>query len=44
MTFTALGDEANAISVDNIRAKMELLITFLGDALKHYCETGEMLA
>ena len=44
MTFTALDDEANAMSVDNIRAKIELLITFLADALKHYCETGEMLA
>jgi hypothetical protein len=44
MTFTALDDEANAMSVDAIRAKMELLMTFLADALKHYCETGEMLA
>jgi hypothetical protein len=43
MTFTALDDEANAMPVDIIRVKMELMMTFLADALKHYCETGEML-
>jgi hypothetical protein len=44
MVFTALDEETNAMAVDTIQAKMELLMTFLADALKHYCETGEMLS
>ena len=44
MVFTALDEETNAMTVDTIQAKMELLMTFLADALKHYCETGEMLS
>lgn len=43
MVFTALDDEANAMEDDSIRVKLELAMTFLADALKHYCETGEML-
>ena len=44
MVFTALDEEANAMADDIIRVKLELAMTFLADALKHYCETGEMLA
>jgi len=43
MVFTALDEEANAMPDDTIRVKLELVMTFLADALKHYCETGEML-
>jgi hypothetical protein len=38
-----LDEEANAMPDDTIRVKLELVMTFLADALKHYCETGEML-
>ena len=44
MVFTALDEEANAMADDIIRVKLELAMTFLADALKHYCETGEMPA
>ena len=44
MVFTALDDEANAMPVETIQAKMELMMAFLADLLKHYCETGEMKA
>ena len=43
MVFTALDEEANAMADDTIRVKMELVMTFLAEALKHYCETGKML-
>jgi len=43
LTFTALDEEANALEDETIQAKLELMITFLAEALKHYCETGEML-
>jgi len=43
MVFTALDEEANAMPEDMIREKMELMMTFLAEALKHYCETGEMI-
>ena len=43
MVFTALDEEANAIAEDTIRVKLELAMTFLAEALKHYCETGKML-
>ena len=42
MVFTALDEEANAMADDTIRVKLESVMTFLADALKHYCETGEM--
>ena len=43
MVFTALDEEAGAMPEDTIRVKLELVMTFLADALKHYCETGEMV-
>jgi len=44
MVFTALDDEANAIPEDTVQARMELMMTFLADLLKHYCETGQMMS
>lgn len=43
MVFTALDDEANAMPVETIKTRMELMMAFLADLLKHYCETGEMM-
>ena len=43
MVFTALDEDAGAMPEDTIRVKLELAMTFLADALKHYCETGEMV-
>jgi len=43
MTFTALDAEANSMTVETIRMKLELVMNFLSEALKHYCETGEMV-
>lgn len=43
MIFTALDKEANSMTTETIRVKMELVMNFLSEALKHYCETGEML-
>ena len=44
MVFTALDDEANAMPVETIQARMELMMAFLADLLKHYCETGEIMS
>ena len=43
MVFTALDEEANAMADDTIRGRLELVMTFLAEALQHYCETGKML-
>jgi hypothetical protein len=43
MVFTALDDEANSMPDETLRVKLELVMGFLADALKHYCETGEMI-
>lgn len=43
MVFTALDEDANAMTAETIRAKLELMMTFLSQALKHYCEKGRML-
>lgn len=43
MVFTALDDEVNTMPLETIEARMELMMTFLADLLKHYCETGEMM-
>ncbi len=44
LVFTALDEEANAMEDETIRTRLELLMAFLSESLKHYCETGEMLA
>ena len=44
MVFTALDDEANAMPVETIQSRMALMMAFLADLLKHYCETGRMMA
>lgn len=43
MTFTALDVETNSMADETIRMKLELVMNFLSEALKHYCETGDML-
>ncbi len=43
LTFTAIDEETNQKSEDEIQSKLELMANFLADALKHYCETGEIL-
>jgi len=43
MIFTALDEESNAMPDDMIQVKLESVVTFLADALKHYCEAGEIL-
>ena len=44
MVFTALDEEANAMPDEDIRIKLELALAFIAEALKHYCETGELVA
>lgn len=44
MTFTALDETADALPDHIIEEKLDLLMVFLSDTLKHYCETGKMLA
>lgn len=43
MTFTALNGEVDSIPDDALAEKMDLMMVFLSNALKHYCETGTML-
>jgi hypothetical protein len=43
LVFTAIDAEANAMADDTIRSKLDSIMTFLAEALKHYCETGRML-
>ena len=42
-TLTALNDEGNRHMDDATAGRMTGMMTFLGDSLKHYCETGEIL-
>jgi hypothetical protein len=42
MVFTALDEEADRMEDEIIRTKLEMVMTFLAEALKAYCETGEM--
>ncbi len=44
MVFTAIDQEANSITKDQIGEKLEFIMTFLSEALKQYCETGKILA
>ena len=41
--YDTLDEEANAMADDTIRGKLESVMTFLAEALQHYCETGKML-
>ena len=43
MVFTAMDEEANQMDDEDIRTKLELLMTFLAEALKYYCENGKMI-
>ena len=42
-TVTALNEEGNHHVGDATAAGMTGMMTFLGDSLKHYCESGEIL-
>ncbi len=42
-TFTALREEANKQEDEIVKEKLLAIQSSLGQALKHYCETGEML-
>jgi hypothetical protein len=41
--ITAVSDEIDCLSDEEIRARLMTIVAFLSKALKHYCETGEML-
>jgi hypothetical protein len=41
--ITAMNDKIGRLSDEEIRARLMSVVTFLTQALKHYCETGEML-
>jgi hypothetical protein len=41
--ITAMNDEIGRLSDEEIRARLMGIVDFLAKALKHYCETGEML-
>jgi hypothetical protein len=41
--ITAMNDEIGHLSDEDIRARLMVIVEFLAKALKHYCETGEIL-
>jgi hypothetical protein len=41
--ITAMNDEIGRLSDEEIKARLMGIVDFLVKALKHYCETGEML-
>jgi hypothetical protein len=41
--ITPLDDELGSLSSEEVRARLMTIVEFLCSALKHYCETGEML-
>ena len=43
VTLTSLSDEVDRIGERQLQERLFAIISFLGEALKHYCETGEML-
>lgn len=43
MTFSALDEESNAKTDEEIIERIKLIIGFLSETLTHYCEAGEML-
>lgn len=43
MIYTALDREANEMDENAIKEKLDLVMIMLATALKHYCETGEMI-
>jgi hypothetical protein len=42
-TITSLSEEANRIINATTEQKAKLILSVLGQSLKHYCETGELL-
>lgn len=43
MTITAIRPEANTAFDGGMGERMKLMMAFLGETLKHYCETGTMM-
>lgn len=43
MTMTSIKEEANGKFDESVEERMLLMLTFLGQSLKHYCDTGEKL-
>ncbi len=43
MVFTAIDDEANSLEEEEISTKVDTILAFLSQCLKHYCETGQIL-
>ena len=43
-TVTTLNEEGNKIVGDHFDDRIEMILTVLGRALKHYCENGEKLS
>ena len=43
MAYTALDREANKMDENAIKEKLDMAMIMLGTALKHYCETGEIV-
>ena len=43
LVFTALDEEANGLDENNIENSLTLILSFLSDCLKHYCETGTII-
>jgi hypothetical protein len=43
MTITAIKDEAISSFDETMKDRMKLMMIFIGQSLKHYCETGESL-
>ena len=44
LTFTALDKDANGLDPQAVYAGLTLIMDFLSNTLKHYCETGEMMS
>ncbi|MCP4131062.1 MAG: hypothetical protein GY754_08790 [bacterium] len=43
MTMTAVSEEGNSLFDETVKGRMKLMLGFLANSLKHYCETGTML-
>ena len=43
MTITSIDEKANVAFDDNIKDRMKMMLSFLAQSLKHYCETGAIL-
>jgi Polyketide cyclase / dehydrase and lipid transport len=44
LTFTALDRQANGLDPQTVSNGLTLIMEFLSNALKHYCETGQLIS